>query len=60
MVIVWLQAFKPLMEHVVLRRAQVLLRIPILILDVNHILTNVSLMAQDASNNQLVKQLSLR
>ena len=54
---VWLQVLKLLMVHVVLKYVQVLLRIPILIKDVNNILTNVSPMAQDAFSNQLVKQL---
>ena len=54
---VWLQVLKLLMVHVVLKYVQVLLRIPILIKDVNNILTNVSPMAQDAFSNQHVKQL---
>ena len=60
MVTVWLLVLKLLMDRVVLRFAQALLIIPILILDANRIHTIVSLMAQDAFTSQLVKQPNLR
>ena len=58
MAIVWHLVHKPMMAHAVLRFVLLLRKIQLPILDVNHILTNVSLMVQLVLIHLHVRQLN--
>ena len=58
MVIVLRQAVRLRMAHALLKFAQILNKILLQVLDVDNILINVLLMAQNVFNSQLAKQLN--